>query len=518
MRTSTAWSSEIRRRLTPSVVPLARPLRQGRRDADVVPLALTDDAVVAALADGDDDLLARWVDGGRLRPAELRRRLRRCVRTGAVTPVVCGSATTGAGVAGLRGLVVDVLPRAPQRAGPVAGTVFAVDRDDRGRRAWVRLWSGELRVRDRVALGGARPVPVTELAVSTPDGTVPATSARAGEIAVMRGPSARIGDTVGQPPRRREHRFAPPTLQALVEPEDPTRRTALYAGLTELADEDPLIDLHVDEVDGEAAVRLHGEVQKEVLAALLEERYGVRARFLETSVVCLERVAARGAAVDRIGVGGNPYLAGIGLRVERAAVGHGVEFSPGVERGNLPPAFVAATEEGVRGALGQGLHGWPVTDCVVTMTESGYCPRQSKPHQKFDKSISSVAADFRLLAPVVLMAALTQAGTTVCRPVDRFELELPEESYGVVAALLGRHGAVTLETSGDVGYRRVVGHVSAAAVADLAARLPDLTSGEGSLLTEHDHHAPVSDRTPPSRRRHGPDPRDREAWFRDRPR
>jgi ribosomal protection tetracycline resistance protein len=106
----------------------------------------------------------------------------------------------------------------------------------------------------------------------------------------------------------------------------------------------------------------------------------------------------------------------------------------------------------------------------------------------------------------------------VCRPVDRFELELPEPSYGVVAALLGRLGAVTLETSGGAGHLRVVGHLPAAAVPDLAARLPDLTSGEGSLLAEHDHHAPAPDRTPPSRRRHGPDPLDRAAWFRDRPR
>lgn len=509
--------AEVRRRLTPSVVPLARAVREGRRDAGVVPLPLTDESVVAALAEADDALLARWVDGGRIRAADVRRRLRRAVRRGAVTPVVCGSALTGAGVAGLRELVVSLLPPAATPAGPVAGTVFAVDRDERGRRAWVRLWAGELRVRDRVGFGDARPAPVTEVAVSTPDGDVVTPAARAGEIAVVRGPSARIGDTLGRPPRRREHRFAPPTLQALVEPEDPTGRTALYAALTELADEDPLIDLHLDEVDGEAAVRLHGEVQKEVLAALLEERFGVRARFLETSVVCLERVTGTGAAVDRIKERDNPYLAGIGLRVEPAPVGSGVTFSPGIERGNLPRAFVEATEDGVRAGLAQGPHGWAVTDCLVTMTESGYWPRQSRPHQGFDKSISSVAADFRLLAPVVLAAALTQAGTVVCRPVDRFELEVPEESYGVVAALLGRLGAVTLETTGTT-HLRVVGHLPAAAVPDLATRLPDLASGEGSLLTEHDHHAPVAERPPPSRRRRGPDPLDRGTWFRERPR
>jgi ribosomal protection tetracycline resistance protein len=217
-------------------------------------------------------------------------------------------------------------------------------------------------------------------------------------------------------------------------------------------------------------------------------------------------------------VADNPYLAGIGLRVEAAPVGHGIEFSPGVERGNLPPAFIAATEEGVRSALRQGLHAWQVTDCVVTMTESGYWPRQSRPHQKFDKSISSVAADFRNLAPVVVMAAVAAAGTSVCQPVDSFELEVPDESYSAVAAVMGRLRAVTRDTVLAGGYTRCFGHLPSVAVPELAGRLPDLSSGEGVLVTWLDHHAPVTIDPKPTRRRRGPDPLDRSAWFRHVPR
>ncbi len=509
----------VRRRLTPSVVELARARDPGRRAVRVAAVPLTDESVVAAAAEVDDGVLAEWVAGLPACRRNVVRALRRGVRRGGLTPVVCGSAITGAGMPELRQLLTEILPRAPRLAGPVAGTVFAVDRDERGRRAWVRLWSGELRVRDRVAIGGARPVPVTEVAVSNPGGAAVGAVAWAGQIAAVRGPTARIGDTLGQPPGRRTRRFAPATLQALVQPVDPTQRTALFAGLTELADEDPLIDLHLDEADGEASVRLHGEVQKQVIATLLEERYGVQARFLATSVVCLERVTGTGASVDRIKVGDNPYLAGIGLSVEAAPAGHGVAFSPGVERGNLPPAFIAATEEGVRAALRQGLLGWAVTDCTVTMTESGYYPRQSKPHQKFDKSSSSVAADFRNLAPVVVLAALRRAGTRVCQPVDRFELDLPDEAYGAVVSLLGRLGAATLDSvAAGGGYTRLVGHVPAVAVTDLAARLPDLTSGEGVLVTALHHHAPVTAGPPPSRRRTGLDPLDRTTWFRHVPR
>lgn len=267
-------------------------------------------------------------------------------------------------------------------------------------------------------------------------------SVAAGQIAAVRGLSARIGQHIGEPPRRHGYRFPPPTRQAVVEPVEPAQRLAMFAGLAELADEDPLVDLRLDEQQAEAVIRLHGEVQKEVLAALLEDRYGVRVRFSGTLTACIERVAGTGAAEERIQEGGNPYLAGLGLRIEAAPVGHGIEFRAGVEPGRLPPAFVAATEEGVRAALRHGRHGWPVTDCVVTMTASRYFPRQSRPHQKFDKSISTVAADFRNLAPVVVAAALRGAGTRVCQPIERFDVNLPQHTVETVLALLGRSGAL----------------------------------------------------------------------------
>lgn len=508
---------QVARRLTPHVVVLATVAGEGRRDAAVHAVPLTDPTVVESVADVDDRVLARWVDGAPAREQDVLGALRRGVLAGALTPVVVGSAATGAGMLQLRGVLREVLPRADETCGPAAATVFAVDRHGGGRRAWVRLWSGELAARDRVELPGRRPCRVTEVAVSEAGGPRVRSSARGGQVAVLRGLSqVRVGDVIGRAPARREHRFAPPTMQALVEPVDPTKRSALFAALSELAGEDPLIDLRLDPVGGEAAVSLHGEVQKEVIAALLDERYGVRARFLATSVVCLERVAGTGSSIERLGQDENPYLATVGLRIEAAAVGHGVEFSPGVERGNLPPAFVAATEEGVRSALRQGLHGWQVTDCVVTMTASGYYPRQSRPHQKFDKAMSSVGADFRHLTPVVLMSALEYAGTVVCQPIEQIDIEVPDAAISGVSALLGRLRGTVVESTWHHDRTRFIARLPSARVPELARALPDLTGGEAVLVTHLDHHAPVpGDEDPPSRRRAGVDPRDRASWFRD---
>ena len=116
------------------------------------------------------------------------------------------------------------------------------------------------------------------------------------------------------------------------------------------------------------------------------------------------------------------------------------------------------------------------------------------------------------------MAALARAGTRVCQPIDRFELEVPDEAYSAVAALLGRLGAATHDTVLAGGYTRLTGYLPSAAVPDLAARLPDLSSGEGLLVTRLDHHAPVTADPPPTRRRSGFDPLDRRTWFRQVPR
>lgn len=525
-------TAQVRQRLGARPVPLTTVLGQGGCDARVRAVDLDAEPVLEAVAEVDDAVAARWLTDEPVRVRDVRRAIRRAVRRAELTPVTCGSAITGAGVRQLCRLLADLLPPGEQRDGPLAGTVFAVDRDRYGRRAWLRLWSGRLRVRDRVRLTGmgsgsatgtgtgtgSGHQTVTQIAVIEPGGLLVRPSVSAGQIAAVRGLSARIGQQIGDPPRRHVYHFPPPTRQAVVEPVEPDQRLAMFAGLVELADEDPLVDLRLDEQQAEAVIRLHGEVQKEVLAALMEDRCGVRVRFSSTLTACIERVAGAGAAEERVHERGNPYLAGLGLRIEAAPVGHGVEFRPGVEPGRLPPAFVAATEEGVRAALRQGRHGWPVTDCTVTMTASRYWPRQSKPHQKFDKSVSTVAADFRNLAPVVVAAALRQAGTRVCQPIERFHVNLPPHAVETVLALLGRLGAVVDDTAVAGGYLEVSGTLPSARIPQAVAALPDLTGGEAVLTTAFDHHAPVTGEDPPTLPRRGPDPDDRQAWFRALPR
>ncbi|WP_329171829.1 translation factor GTPase family protein [Streptomyces sp. NBC_01477] len=515
-------------RLTPDIAPLAAASAQGTRAAAALPYTAADPGFTARLtellAGHDDDLLAAWVRGGTaaLPYPRLRRALAAQTGQALVHPVYAGSAVTGAGIDALVAGIAELLPcSGGDPEGPLSGSVFKMERGPAGERiAYLRLASGTLHVRDRppvhrdgAAAGEGR---VTAISVFDHGTDSPAPSAAAGRIARVWGlGDVRIGDTVGEPaaaPGAARH-FPPPSLETVVSPRGAADRAALHSALGQLAEQDPLINLRRDEDRGEIAVSLYGEVQKEVIQATLADDYGVDVVFQETTTIHIERVAGSGAAVEFNKKDANPFLATVGLRIDPAPPGSGVAFRREVELGSLPYAFFAAVEETVLSTLAQGLHGWQVTDCTVTMTHSGYSARQSHAHAVFDKSMSSTSGDFRNVTPLVLMAALRQAGTAVHEPMHHFRIELPADALGAVLPVLSRLRAVPRAPApGGAGGYLLEGGIPAAHVHDLEQQLPTLTRGEGALDTVFDHYAPVHGEIP-VRPRSGPDPLDRKEYL-----
>ncbi len=166
----------------------------------------------------------------------------------------------------------------------------------------------------------------------------------------------------------------------------------------------------------------------------------------------------------------------------------------------------------MREALHQGLCGWEVTDCSVTLTHTGYYPRQSHAHQGFDKSMSSTGADFRHLTPLVLMSALRRAGTTVYEPVHRFHLEVPADVLGPMLPVLARLHAVPGTPAVRGSTCTVTGGIPAAQVQVLRRQLPALSRGEGLLECAFDSYQPVRG-TVPSRPRTDHNPLNRKEYL-----
>ncbi len=512
--------AEIAAKLTPAVVAMGRAYDQGTPHAGFVPYAENDGAFATAaaevLADADDGFLAAYVDGDEdvLTDGRLRQELAARTARARVHPVFAGSAITGAGTGALVAGIRDLLPSAhgdPEE--PASGSVFKVDRGPGGEKiAYVRMFDGTVRLRDRIEGNGSK---VTGIRVFEQGASPTRSEVRAGQIGRLTGlADVRIGDIIGVPRSGgADHHFAPPTLETVVVPVRRADKGRLHVALTQLAEQDPLINLRQDDVRQEIYVSLYGEVQKEVVATTLAEEYGIEVEFSGTSVICVERLAGRGAAYDLIGSDVNPYFATVGLRVEPARPGSGVSFGLDVELGSMPPAFFTAVEETVKETLLQGLYGWQVSDIAVFMTHSGYYARQSHSHGTFDKSMSSTAGDFRYLTPLVLMAALRQAGTVVCEPAHRFHLECPADTLVAVVPALVRLGGVP-DSQQVTGFGAIVeGEIPAARVHELQQQLPGLTRGEGMLDSTFERYQPV--RGPaPTRARTDHNPLDRREYLR----
>src|SRR5204862_8137918 len=180
----------------------------------------------------------------------------------------------------------------------------------------------------------------------------------------------------------------------------------------------------------------YGEVQKEVVQSTLADDFGIAVEFRETTPIYVERPLGAGEAVEILNAESNPFRAEIGLRVEAAPASVGVGVKVDVDKRTIPlylyktaDSFAASMGQYVRRTLQEGLFGWRVVDCVVTMTRCAYSVPDGPPSRR---GPLSTAADFRKLTPLVLAQALERAGTVVCEPTVRIRLEVPTQTVGAV--------------------------------------------------------------------------------------
>ena len=514
----------IAERLTPAIIPMGSASGLGTRSPDFAPYGAADadftSDLVDLLADHDDALLAAYVNDETTVPYR-RLRVELAAQTGKalVHPVYFGSAITGAGVDELISGITELLPAAEGDVdGPVSGTVFKVERAPAGEKiAYVRMFSGTVTVRDLLRFDRGEEGKVTGVSVFERGSAVQRAAVVAGRIGKLRGlGEVRIGDAIGEPRTTQErHYFAPPTLETVVVPRHPADKGALHVALTQLAEQDPLINVRQDDSRQEIFVSLYGEVQKEVIGATLANDYDIDVEFRETTTICVERPIGVGTAVDLLPEARSPttpFLATIGLRIEPAMNGSGVQFGLDVKVGSIPihvyktvGAFHEAMDRTVRETLRQGIYGWEVTDCIVTMTECDYqAPPRGWP--------GTTASDYRLLTPLVLMGALKQAGTVVCEPIHRFHLEIPSDTFGATVSELARLRA-TPQTQEMRGSSYVLeGEVPADRVHALQQQLPALTRGEGLVEFEFGSYRAIRGK-PPTRPRTDYNPLNRKEYL-----
>ena len=422
---------QIKAKLTPAVIPLNRPEKLGVKDAYLVDNSFSGDdqsfldSCIDLLTQNDDRLLEAYLNQGQVTEEEIRHALTSQAKAAKLYPIFFGAAMTGVGVTELLAGVSSFFPQNNQTEdAPLSAVVFKIEREASGEKiAYLRLFSGALQVRAEVAVnrktyGNAiitQSHKVKKLHGFRLGKSVQCAEVGAGEFCKVWGlPDVKIGDVIGgwSAPIKDLH-FVAPQMEARIEAKPPEKNHDLYHALTELAEEDPLINVSRDTFHHEIYLRIFGEVQKEVLTEMLQAQYGLTVHFAETRVVCIEKPLGTGQAFEVMGDGENPFVATVGFRVEPGEPGSGITYSYEVQLGSLPHPLHRAIEETVRETLKQGIYGWEVLDLAVILTHSGY------------NSVATTASDFRLLVPLVLMSALVEAGTAVYEPLNEFELSGP---------------------------------------------------------------------------------------------
>lgn len=498
----TGLLTNVTDRLTPAVATMNEPHALGSPDAattlppdEVLAMRLTE-----VLADHDADLMADFVERGEPWPINrLRTSLSVRTRDAVVHPLYFGSAATGAGIDQLLEGVRELLPAANSGAdGPVSGSVFKIERGSKGEKiTYVRMFSGTIHVRDRILFGSGLEGKVTSIRVFDHAQVVTGDRLLAGQIGRLSGlVDVQIGDTIGEcPPGAADHHFAPPTLETVVVPERTEDKGALHTALVQLVEQDPLINLRQNDVLHELSVSLYGEVQKEVIQTTLSVDFGLDVSFRETTPICVERPVQPASALALLGQPDNPFTATLELQITPTSPGSGLRFERRIDPAHLPTHLFKAVEflestleDGIRHTLREGLSGWEVTDCCVTVTHFDYV------------SPGTSASDFRKLTPIVIMRALEQAGTVVCEPIQHFRLDVPYDTLAAVLAALAKLEAVPESTTPDGSTVVVEGDIRSAIIHHLQRQLPALTRGEGLLESGLGHYAPVRGQ-PPTRAR-----------------
>ncbi|MDQ3541303.1 MAG: GTP-binding protein, partial [Chloroflexota bacterium] len=291
-------------------------------------------------------------------------------------------------------------------------------------------------------------------------------------------------------------RFPPPTLESVIHARDPSETTPMFAALEQLEEQDPLIDIRRGERDSSISLRLYGEVQKEVIEATLRDEYGIAVHFEPSQTICIERVIGSGSAGEGMG-GANPFMAAVAFDVAPGARDSGITYHR--QLGSLPLAFYRAIEETVRATLREGLLGWEVHDCDVTLTRVAFAP-------------ASAAGDFRHLTPLVLMEALRLAGTEVCEPIERFTLEVPLDAVGDAYGMLASVRATPDETAQRGDTSRITGTIPSSEAHRFEQHLPALGRGEAVFTSAHAGYRPIRG-TPPERARTDFDPLNRKLYL-----
>lgn len=450
----------------------------------------------------DDGLLERYLAGEALPQAAVWQSFSTAFAQGRVLPALCGSALLGRGVEQLEDFLLHrIEPCKNREDGKLSALVYQITHDPAlGKVAHVRLFGGSLAPRDTVHLAGGDGK-VTQIRRFTGGRSVQVEQATAGDIVGLCGlPDARISDIIGEACPLVGASLSHPVLSVNVSPGAGQPLRPLLLALTELSEEDPLLDFTYIPETQQMQLSITGAIQLEVLQILLEERYGLQAAFAPPAVIYRETPAQAGRGFTAYTMP-KPCWAVIELWIEPLPRGAGYRFASTVPNDQLFYRYQHHIEQTVPQALKQGLYNWQVVDLAVTLVGGEHHVDHTHP------------LDFFLATPMAVMDGLRNTGVHLLEPMQHLRITAPEglagRLIGDVIAMRGTYDAPVIAN----GLVTVEARVPVAASLDYGVQLAGFSGGRAALSARFDGYAVCPPELGAAALRRGVNPLDREKWI-----
>ncbi len=485
-----------------------------RFDMREIPSAYADQALqyreklLEAVAEQDESLLRKYVEGGEISEQEIRAAIRKATLALKITPVLCGASFRNKGVQPLLDAVVDYLPspmdlppvtgvnpktgeeekRSPVDEEPLAALAFKLVADPYvGQLCYFRVYSGTVESGSYVynSTKGSRER-IGRLLRMHANKREEVKAVQAGNIAAAVGlKSAKTGDTLcneGHPILLEAIEFPVPVLSVAIEPKTKEGGERLSMGLQALANEDPTFRARVDEETGQTIISGMGELHLEIIADRLLREFRVEANVGRPQVAYRETMT-RPVTVEKKFVrqtGGRGQYGHVILHVEPMEAGGGLQFESKIVGGRIPREYIPAVGKGVREAAEGGvLAGYPLVDIKVTLTDGSY-------HE-----VDSSDLAFKIAGSMALKEAVKQGNPVLLEPVMQVDVVVPEAFLGeVIGDLNSRRGRV-LGIDTRPAARLVRAEVPLATMFGYATDLRSATQGRATYTMQFARHEPL---------------------------
>ena len=456
------------------------------------------DKLVEAVAESDDDLMHKYLEGQAPTEAELRAGIRKATIAEKIFPVVCGTAFKNKGVQNLLDAVVDYLPspvevpavqgtsvdnpeelleRKSSDSEPFSALVFKIMTDPFvGQLAFVRVYSGKLVAGESVYnVAKGRKERIGRLVKMHANKREEVSEVLAGDIAAAVGlKSVSTGDTICEekaPIILESIDFPAPVIQLAIEPKTKADQEKLGMAIAKLVQEDPTLKVSTDPDTGQTILAGMGELHLEIIVDRMQREFSVGANVGKPQVAYREtlRTAAEFDYTHKKQTGGSGQYARVKLRVEPMAEGD-FEFVNDVHGGTIPREFIPAVEKGVAESLEHGvLAGYPMSNVKVTVYDGAY-------HE-----VDSSEMAFKICASICFKEAARKAKPVLLEPVMRVEVVVPDEYMGAVNGdLISRRGR--LEGTEILGSTHIIkAMVPLSEMFGYATELRSRTQGRGAF-------------------------------------